>query len=203
MPDSPPQDVDPALSAAYYGYAPLLQLERPVVVIGPPGAGTVAVCNALVSVTGLPFIDLMRRVEHDAGKSAAHIQLREGERMLRAREAALLLRALDERPAGLIACGAWAWSSAEVRRELKARAQTVRLRRPLPALVDGLIEELRRSPASEPAFMGRQPVTSARLRALLAELEPAQATAALHVEIGELHATRAAAVLAAALGWAV
>jgi shikimate kinase len=203
MAETPPQDLEAALHAAYYGYAPLVQLDRPVVVIGAPGAGAVAVCNALASVTGLPLIDLMRRVEHDAGKSAAHIQLREGERMLRAREAALLLRALGERPPALIACGPWAWQSAEVRRELRARARTARLLRPLPALVEGLTDELRRSPACEPAFMGRQPVTSARLRELVAELEPAHATAALQVEIGELHATPAASALAAALGWAV
>jgi len=204
MPDrDPPPDLEAhrAYADAYYGYAPLVHIRRPLVVIGMPGAETVAVCNALASLTGLPLIDLSRRVEHDAGKSVSHIVLREGERMLRAREAALLMRAVEERPPAIIACGPGAWSKAEIRRALPAQADTLALHRPEGALLQALRAAVARSPGSEPDFMGGQPIELGRLRQLCAEHAPHHATAARRFEAGELHSTRVAEALMVALGW--
>ena len=209
-PRDPPRDPLPAEEAArqrayadaYYGYAPLVSLSRPLVLIGMPGAETVAVCNAMASLTGLPLIDLSRRVEHDAGRSVSHIFLREGERMLRAREAALLMRAVEERPAAIIACGPGAWSKAEIRRALPSRADTLALHRPVGALVHALRAAVARSPGSEPDFMGGQPIDPDRVRQICAEHAPHHAVAARRFEAGELHPTRVAEALMGVLGWA-
>ena len=142
----------------YYGDHPsdvdegpdLPALDRPLLLIGPPGAGVGSVAAALCSLTGWPLADLDRRVEHDAGRSLAALLRAEGPRMLRAREAAALARALQERPPAVIAAGPLAFEHLDSRRQAAAGAQIVCLLRPLDALRAGLLAERTRSPGALP-----------------------------------------------------
>ena len=89
----------------YYGHHPTMQLARPVALTGFIGASVDAVGYAISARTGIPFVDLLRWVEHDQGKSVANLVLHHGECSLRDAEAAGLTRALARKPPALISLG--------------------------------------------------------------------------------------------------
>jgi shikimate kinase len=186
----------------YYGDHPsdagddpdLAALDRPLLLIGPPGAGVGSVAAALCSLTGWPLADLDRRVEHDAGRSLAALLRAEGGRMARAREAAALARALQERPPAVIAAGPFAFEHLDSRRQAAAGAQVVCLLRPLEALRAGLAAERSRSPGALP---GVEPADIPTVSdALLAQLFDG----ALRVDVGASPPWAAARAVLAALG---
>ena len=51
----------------YYSYAPVLVTKRPIALAGFIGAQVPLTGAVLATLTGLPYIDLERHVEHDAG----------------------------------------------------------------------------------------------------------------------------------------
>lgn len=53
----------------YYDYHPSFFLRRPVALYGAPGTETAATGYALSALSGLPFIDVDRRVEHALGRN--------------------------------------------------------------------------------------------------------------------------------------
>jgi len=168
--------------------------ERPLVLIGAPGAQVGSVAAALCSLTGWSLADLDRRVEHDAGRSLAALLQSEGPRMIRAREAAALARALQERPPAVIAAGPFAFAHLDSRRQAATAAQIVCLVRPLEALRAGLAAERARSPGALP---GIAPTEIAALHdALLAQL-PAEA---VKVDVGGAPPWAAARAVLGALG---
>ena len=49
---------------SYYDPYPIVNLERPVVLMGPPWSGVVACAAWIANTTGLRFVDLDAIVEH-------------------------------------------------------------------------------------------------------------------------------------------
>jgi shikimate kinase len=75
-----------------------------VYLVGMPGAGKSVVGEELAGRLGVPFIDLDREIEREAGRTVAEIFSSEGEAAFRALEAAALVKASMEDPA-VVACG--------------------------------------------------------------------------------------------------
>lgn len=62
----------------YYSYKPLHRLSRPLAMCGLPGAHVGKTVRALNLLTGMPFIWLDRRVEHELGASVEVVQVKQG-----------------------------------------------------------------------------------------------------------------------------
>jgi shikimate kinase len=89
----------------YYDHHPTLDLDRPVAIAGMIGSPYRHTAYHVSSRTGLPFTDLDRRIEHQAGQSLWDLVRLRGEPVLRELERELLLKSLRSRPAGIIALG--------------------------------------------------------------------------------------------------
>lgn len=89
----------------YYDYAPKIIPERPVALTGFAGSRSALVGRAVCALTGLPFIDLDRWVEHESGSCLSHLVLKNGQCAQRTLESRLLERALKARPQGIIVLG--------------------------------------------------------------------------------------------------
>lgn len=84
----------------YYSWKATLRLERPLVLCGVPGAGVGRTARAVNLLTGVPFVWIDRRVEHQLGKSVEVVQFREGSgpRLAIERDVIDEVRAFPERP---------------------------------------------------------------------------------------------------------
>jgi shikimate kinase len=118
----------------YYDYHPLLTLEQPLILAGFVGGPQRQVAYGLSARLGLPFVDLDRWIEHDAGRSLWEILAEGGEGQLREIEGAALDRALRARPAGILALGATALLSASNLNAVLEGATLVALKIDLPNL---------------------------------------------------------------------
>ena len=162
----------------YYGHQPPVLLERPLCLVGFLGAGSVAVGSALGALTGLPWIDLDRRVEHAAGRTVSQLVLERGDGALQQLEGVALRRALDARPPGIISLGAGALRLPGSAAAVASEATSVYLRWPVEALARNIRRELDQQPGRYPEFMVRRSVvTAAGLSPLLAAREPTYAVA--------------------------
>lgn len=99
---------------------------RPLVLVGPMGAGKSTVGRGIAQRLGRLFIDLDARIEAHAQASIAEIFERDGEPAFRALERDLLAQCLQA-PASVIATGGGAVLDAESRRRLREHAQVVHL----------------------------------------------------------------------------
>lgn len=77
---------------------------RHVFLVGFMGAGKSSVARIVAERLGRPFIDLDAEIEHDAGTTIPVIFAEQGEDAFRALETEHL-RALEEAPASIVACG--------------------------------------------------------------------------------------------------
>jgi len=89
----------------YYDYHPLADLDRHLVLAGFLTDETRTVGYRLAALTGLPFTDLDRKIEHHAGQSVWDLILNEGETVYRQFEHRQLRRALDDTPPGILTLG--------------------------------------------------------------------------------------------------
>jgi shikimate kinase len=90
---------------------------RPVVLIGPPGAGKTTVGTALAARLGVPFTDTDSVVEAAAGKPVADIFISDGEPEFRRLERDAVAAALDTRE-GVIGLGGGAVMDEQTRARL-------------------------------------------------------------------------------------
>ena len=88
------------LTSHYYDPHPRFLLERPLVLLGHPGAGVSAVGRNLCGLTGLPFNPVGRLTEGTLGRSRARVALEDGIDFLREMEWKELERALARKPCG-------------------------------------------------------------------------------------------------------
>jgi shikimate kinase len=89
----------------YYDYAPRVHLDKPVVLVGYLTEFTRALAYRAAALLGLPYHDIERLIEHEAGKAIARIVLEEGEDGYRRVESICLRRVLGQKPPGLVALG--------------------------------------------------------------------------------------------------
>lgn len=100
---------------------------RPLVLVGPMGAGKSTVGRGLAQRLGWPFVDLDAEIERRAQATVARIFERDGEPAFRSLERDVLADALDA-AARVIATGGGAVLDADSRRRLRERAHVVHLR---------------------------------------------------------------------------
>jgi shikimate kinase len=169
---------------AYYDYAPTIALGRPLALTGFMGAGVVDVASSLSTRTGLSLIEIPRWAEHTAGKSLSHVVLREGEKKLRALERDAVLRALRDRPFGILALGDGTLLDDEARELLRRNATIVYLRRDLSTLFRQVRTELNQSPGCYPEWMLSPPTDEEALAPLFDKRRPGYETAHVIIDAG-------------------
>ena len=126
----------------YYSVAPTMIVHRPVALVGFMGAGVPLIGATLSALTGLPFIDLDRHVEHDAGTSLARLARERGVDVLAAHERRVLSRVIREQPPPIVALGHAVLAEEKTRRLLAGKVHLIYIRRPLPVLHRTLAREL-------------------------------------------------------------
>ena len=91
-----------ALQDAYYDHHPLVMIDRPLAITGVVAPDTRTVGYRIAALHGLPYVDLRRSMEHEAGTSLADLSRNSSElEFLRAEETALR-RAVEARPPSVI-----------------------------------------------------------------------------------------------------
>jgi shikimate kinase/3-dehydroquinate synthase len=162
--------------------------------MGMMGAGKSAVGAVLAAQLGLPFVDLDREVETAAGCSIAELFASEGEAGFRRRERAALEAVAGRR--AVVALGGGAPAQPGVPERLAASGTSVYLR----ARPETLAARIGAG-EGRPLLAGLDPAArEAKLRALLAEREPAYRSAALVIDTDALDAAAVAAELVQRLG---
>lgn len=102
-------------------------LERPLVLAGPPGVGIGSVGSALCSLTGWPYVEVERVIEHEVGRSIAGLVSREGIALVTARCWSHLYRAIIRSPAACVAVHAPVIAADPRLREVLSRAKLIYL----------------------------------------------------------------------------
>jgi shikimate kinase len=151
----------------YYAYSPTVVLEQPIAIIGFAGARVSVIAAAIVSLTGLPLIDLDRWIEHEVGASLAQFVLRKGEAALRATESLLLLRALDARPAGILALGEGAVLREANLRQIREKASLIYVELDIFELYARIKEELAYAPGKYLHLFGECPQSPQQIKSFL------------------------------------
>lgn len=113
----------------YYDFAPMLHLPRPIALGGLLSADARHLGHRLSAVTGLPFHDVDRVVEHRAGCSLWELVLRQGPDAYRALETKVLDVVLRDSPPGVIALGDGTLLNEGNRRRVLADARLIALSR--------------------------------------------------------------------------
>jgi shikimate kinase len=158
----------------YYDHHPSTQLDRPIVLWGFMGSLCDRVASSLGALTGLPSVDLDRRVEHRAGRSVSQLVLEAGSCEYRHVEQDVLTQALADRPYGVIALGEGALLHPGNLEAIRASACTVYLQWPLADLARNIRRELDQRPGRWPWFMQRgSVVTALGIQPMLQEREDA------------------------------
>ena len=130
---------------AYYSPHPRWTLVRPLVLAGPLGTGTRAIARAIVGRTGLPFVDVDRRIEHEVGASLATLARDGGPLRVAAEARRVLERAALERPCAVIALGL-AWPEVAVTHLFGRAMDLVVVRRSASVVARRRAEVLERAP---------------------------------------------------------
>lgn len=183
----------------YYDYTPTVFLERPVALTGFLGGKLGHVGSMIAQRTGLSLIDLPRWVEHEAGRSLSELVLLDGEGALRAIEARLLRRALDDRPAGIIALGDGTLLDPDNRRLVQEKARLVYLKADLDDALRCIRAHLRESPGELPDFVLNEPESVQALRPLFEARREGYEGAEVVLEVSGKHPNRIAEEIIAIL----
>lgn len=184
----------------YYSYAPTLMIDRPVALAGFMGARVPLTGAMLSTLTGLPFIDLDRHVEHDAGRSLARIVHERGAETLAGYERRVLARVLRESPPPIIALGHATLTDLRTRAMVQQRAQIIFIERPLGELFRHLTKDLSdQGPGRYWPFALHRPEDAAALTALYGLHSGGYATAARTIHAQGLHPQRVARAILAHL----
>lgn len=185
------------MNADYYSPHPRTRLERPLALVGFPGAGVRAVARGLTAVTGLPLNDIERTLEARAGRSRTRVWFEDGAASLRDLEAELAQRALERRPPGVIALTSSSLLDAGPRDRLRRESLLVYLERPLPFLLEAVRAS---APGAIPEFAVSAPRSVADLLPSFRARERDYLRAEVRFRCEELHPHRIVDELVAALG---
>jgi shikimate kinase len=108
---------------------------RHVVLVGAMGSGKTTIGTRVAAALGRPFVDNDDALERSRGASASELAAREGADALHRAEAAILLDALQQPGAAVIAAAASTITDPDVRRALAHGAWVVWLRADAESLI--------------------------------------------------------------------
>ena len=158
--------------AHYYDYQMTRVLDCHLALVGFFGADQDRVGYSISALTGLPFIDLMRLIEHQAGQSIAELILRQGEIALRRLESICLSQALKERPCGVLSLGDGTLIDEQQRQRVLQQTRLVYLQMDLPQLYWKLRHDLTQAKSRHFPFLTNPPQHPDDLMALFDVREP-------------------------------
>ena len=170
----------------YYDPYPQKSLKQPLCLVGCSGAEVHSIAYWISGLTGLPYIEVDKLVEHEVGKGLAHLYLESGEEEWRAVERRLLSRTLGETPPRIICIGESALLNPESLRECLRRSELVYIRRPRDVLLKAIQRGRVETPNRFPYWSRHAPTDLEELDRFLRPREPAYEAAQHLVDAGEL-----------------
>jgi len=191
-------------SHSYYGAHPLAEaaptLDRPLVLSGAPGVGVGLVGATLCSLTGWPFVEIERAVEHDAGHSIARLTVQEGIAMVSARCWAHVARTLGRSPTSVIAVPAMVLAASPRLAHVLERATVHHLTASIPDQVEWLQQRSERDPGHLGWFLSGTAATTAVETLHQSCLPVAQRATACHTVRPSAHLRTARTLMALLTG---
>ena len=151
-----------------------------VSLLGIRGAGKSAIGERLAERLGMPFFELDREIEAQAGLSLAEIFALHGESYYRRLEVDALRRLLDDGRAAVIAVGGGIVTNPAAMDLLERGTVTVWLRASFEDHWQRVVRQ------GDPRPMAGRPAAQTELRKLIAEREPLYRKAALRVDTSRL-----------------
>lgn len=112
-----------------------LVVDRPIALVGMPGAGKTTVGRRLAALLNLPFKDADAEIEKAAGSSIADIFAERGEADFRRGERLVIARLLKKSPPFVLATGGGAYMNGETRALMRETAVTIWLRADIDVLM--------------------------------------------------------------------
>lgn len=113
--------------------------DRSIVLIGLMGAGKTSVGRRLASALNLPFMDADEEIERAAGRTVSEIFEDFGEAEFRDGERRVIARLLEEDGPIVLALGGGAFTSADTRQAVKARAISIWLQADIDTLMERVL----------------------------------------------------------------
>jgi len=182
------------VSGDYYDPYPRWRIRKTAIVAGQLGCGAPAVARHVAARTGLPFVEIDRLVEHEAGRSLARIAFEEGRDGVEQRAESILGRIVGQSPYGLVALD-HAWVPTTVRKLLMHRTYFMHLKRSHEYLATRIGRELHR--AGDWMLDGKTlpPTETADLPPLHGRRAPLLADARIVLDAGDRHIHDVAEIL--------
>lgn len=187
----------------YYDHGPIVQLDRAVTVIGFQGSEAPAIAQLMASLSGLPFQDVDRLVEHEVGSSRAAYARSAGLDALREKESRALDRALRDRPLGVIALGDAALLRPTDAARILDETDLIYVERPFEVLLTRLRERSAKLADTMPEHAPNPDFHLERLHGLFIEREPGYLQARHRVSAEDAHVNEVARRLVGDLGWSI
>jgi len=175
------------MSSDYYEPHARRKLARPLVIAGDLGCGARLIGRTVCARTGLPFVEVDRQIEHEAGESLDALAARIGRKRIAERARMVLERVAIQQPWS-VAVLEWVWPGAEVEHLFRRKLQLVHIRRPANFLLERIEKEVHRA---GPWLLGDCPFvfrTEADLAPLQEERARLLCRAAILLEAGDRHA---------------
>jgi len=183
----------------YYEPHACLALMRPVVLGGQVGCGARLIGRSLSARTGLPFVEVDRQVEHEAGVSLAKLAAEQGVGQVAARARSVLEAVAIRRPWSIVVLDR-AWPTSEVRPLFRRRLDFVHVRRPAGYLRGRMRQELWRSAGGNGcAVLSVEGRSEEEVDACSTARDSLLNEAKVLVEAGEQHEHRVGEILLGAL----
>ena len=187
----------------YYDPYPLIDLQKPVCLIGFMGCEVHSIVYFISSLTGLPYLELDKQVEHAVGMSLAQLYLEEGETRWRELESIHLRKALAMSPARLICLGDGTLLNDKHQQLCLAKSELVYIRRPQQSFLERIKRGRVETPQRFPYWANKIPRSFEDLEPMLSLREPGYEQAHTLIDIGELGPLEAAKKIIQRFQWSI
>lgn len=170
----------------YYDPFPRMQLLRPIVIAGQIGCGARLIARSLCARTGLPFVDVDRKIEHEAGASLAQIARDQSHGRIAHWARMILERHAIQRPWSVIVLDR-AWPTSESASLLRRKVDFVHIKRSPGFLLPRLRKELGIPGTWLPDELAVELRDATQLGPILAKRTPLLAEAGILLDAGSQH----------------
>lgn len=177
---------------SYYDPYPQEMLDQAISLIGFMGCEIHSIAYFMSSLTGYPFVEVDKLVEHEKGMSLAQLYLEQGEKTWRSSESEQVKNALSLKPARIICLGDGALLNKENQKLCLEQSKLVYLRRPQQGLLRRVQKGRKDNIQRFPLWLKREPQSLDELLPLLNIREPSYELAHTLIDIGELSALASA-----------
>lgn len=170
----------------YYEPYPRILLERPILIAGQIGCGARLIARTLCARTGLPFIDVDRKIEHEAGASLAQIARDQGSGRIARWARTIVERHAQQRPWSAIVLD-HAWPTIEVAQLLRRNLDFVHIQRSNDFLLGRIRREIQHAGRWMSEGFPETVVDAADLEPYLDRRRPLLSEARILLDAGSQH----------------